>query len=169
MENIKFYEVNETYINYLLPYAPHLFHNSKKNQKNTRKYIGIIFCVNNMNYFAPLSSFKLKHETMKESIDFLKVGKYAVINLNNMFPVPDSECEYVDFANVEDKVYKNLLLSEYRIIKKMQNKIRKRAKQLYQHKITNGNETPLAKRCNDFIALEELCKKAANNAVVMEK
>ena len=159
MENIKFYEVNEAYINYLLPYAPHLFHNSKKNQKNARKYIGIILCVNNMNYFAPLSSFKPKHEKMKEGIDFLKVRKYAVINLNNMFPVPDNEFQYIDFETVKDKVYKDLLLSEYRIIKQMQNKIRKRAKQIYQHKITKGNETPLAKRCNDFVSLEKLCKE----------
>lgn len=43
--------------------------------------------VNGFDYFAPLSSFKDKHKTMKESVDFLKVKDYAVINLNNMFPV----------------------------------------------------------------------------------
>ena len=30
MDNIRFYEINAKYVDYLAPYAPHLFHNSKK-------------------------------------------------------------------------------------------------------------------------------------------
>lgn len=30
MESLKIYEINANYIDYLLPFAPHLFHNSKK-------------------------------------------------------------------------------------------------------------------------------------------
>lgn len=157
METIKFYEINEGYISYLSPYAPHLFHNSKRSQANTRKYIGVIFRVNGMDYFAPLSSHKPKHDKMKESMDFIKVGRYAVINLNSMFPVPNTECHYVDFAKINDRVYKDLLLAEYRIVKQIQAKIRKKAEQLYHHKRINGDDTPLAKRCNDFFALEKLC------------
>ena len=41
-----------------------------------------------MDYFAPLSSFKEKHTRMPEAVDFIKIKRYAVINLNNMFPVP---------------------------------------------------------------------------------
>ena len=41
MDEIKLYEVDGNYINFLLPYAPHLFQNSKSGQKNERKYIGI--------------------------------------------------------------------------------------------------------------------------------
>ena len=158
MENIRFYEINESYIDYLSPYEQHLFHNSRKEQVNTRKYLGVLLRVEGVDYFAPLSSFKAKHEKMKESLDFLKVGRYAVINLNNMFPVPNKECHYVDFAQIKDKAYKDLLLAEYRIIKKMQDKIRKRAAQLYHHKKINGNNTPLSKRCHDFVKLEKLCK-----------
>lgn len=40
-------------------------------------------------YFAPLSSFKPKHKRLSETIDFIKIGDMAVINLNNMFPVSD--------------------------------------------------------------------------------
>ena len=56
--SIRLYEVTSKYIDYLIPYAPHLFHNKKPGQHNERKYIGIILIVNNMNYFAPLSSYK---------------------------------------------------------------------------------------------------------------
>ena len=32
MDNIRFYEIDAKYVDYLAPYAPHLFHNSKKGQ-----------------------------------------------------------------------------------------------------------------------------------------
>lgn len=92
MDNIKLYEINSRYIDYLVPFAPHLFRNKKQNQQNERKYIGVVFHINGLDYFAPLSSFKPKHTQMKEGVDFLKLKNYAVINLNNMFPVPLSEC-----------------------------------------------------------------------------
>ena len=158
MDNIRFYEIRTQYIDYLVPYAPHLFHNSKKGQANQRKYIGIVLQVNGMNYFAPLSSFKPKHEGMKEGMDFIKVLRYAVINLNNMFPVPPSERVYVDFGAIKDPSYKSLLLAEYRYIKSIQTKIQKNAVTLYNHKLTKGNSTSLAQRCNDFSLLEAKCR-----------
>ena len=100
--SIKIYEVNPKYIDYLIPYAPHLFQNKQTGQSNERKYIGIVLSVNSMNYFAPLSSFKAKHERMKNGLDFIKIGNYAVININNMFPVPDGEYTYVDIPKMKD-------------------------------------------------------------------
>lgn len=157
MENIKLYEVDEDYIDYLSAYAPHLFLNSTASQKNTRKYLGIILRVNGFDYLAPLSSFKPKHANMKEGLDFLKVQDYAVINLNNMFPVPPTVYTYFDFSTVTDKKYKSLLLAEYRCIKSMQAKIYKNATALYKHKLSKGETTSLAKRCNDFALLESKC------------
>lgn len=139
MENLKIYD--NVYIDYLVPFAPHLFHNKKSDQENERKYIGITLVVNGMNYFAPLSSFKEKHRKMKNNIDFLKVGNYAVINLNNMFPVPLSLCKYVDISKEKDPAYRNLLSSEYRIISSMQRKILRNAKSIYDYKMKNGNST----------------------------
>lgn len=159
MDNIKIFEINTAYIDYLAPYAPHLFRNRQKGQANERKYIGVVLQINGLNYFAPLSSFKQKHIKMREGLDFLKIKNYAVINLNNMFPVPMSECRYVNFSDVKDPSYKSLLLSEYRFIKSIQDKIKKNAAALYKHKQINGDKTPLAKRCNDFALLETMCKK----------
>ena len=127
-------------------------------QCNERKYIGIILYINDVKYFAPLSSFKEKHERMKNGLDFIKVGNYAVININNMFPVPDREYTYVDIPKVKDPRYRKLLTAEYRIIRKLQDKIRNNAAELYKHKINKGNTTALAKRCNDFLLLEEKCR-----------
>ena len=158
MDNIKLYEVDAAYIDYLSAHAVHLFHNKKPGQQHERKYIGVVLCVNGMDYFAPLSSFKEKHHSMKPGLDFMKVKDYAVINLNNMFPVPDGCCTYVDIHMVTDHRYKTLLQAEYRIIKSMQERIRKNAALVYNHKLKNGNSTALAKRCNDFEKLEALCR-----------
>ena len=159
LENIKFYEVDEAYIDYLSPMAPHLFLNKKPGQQNSRKYIGIVLTVHGMNFFAPLSSFKDKHSRIPDGLDFIKVKHYAVINLNNMFPIPDGVYTYVDISKEKNPQYKSLLLAEYRFIKSIQEKIRKNAVTLYNHKKDNGNSTALAKRCNDFILLEEASKK----------
>ena len=158
MDNIKLYEINVNYITYLSTYAPHLFQNKKAGQRNERKYIGIVFQINNLDYFAPLSSFKDKHKLMKEGLDFIKIKDYAVINLNNMFPVPPSEVKYVDIRNERDPHYRALLLAEYRFIKSIQEKIRKNAQNVYKLKLKDGNNSALGKRCNDFLLLEKACE-----------
>ena len=112
-----------------------------------------------MNYFAPLSSYKDKHKKMKETIDFIKIKEYAVINLNNMIPVPENQIIELDINKEKDSSYRYLLQAESREINKQKNRIRKNAQIVYSHKIHNGNETVLAKRINDFIMLEKLCKK----------
>ena len=89
MDKLLFYEIDNKYIDFLSKFSEHLFHNAKITQTYTRKYIGILFEINDLKYFAPLSSFKLKHKRLSETVDFIKIGDMAVINLNNMFPVPD--------------------------------------------------------------------------------
>ena len=144
MENIKLYNVDPTYIEYLSPYAPHLFLNKQNGQQNERKYVGIVLSINGFDYFAPLSSFKDKHRLMKDGIDFIKIKQYAVINLKNMFPVDAGTYEYVDISKERNPKYRDLLRSEYRYIKSIQEKIRKNAANLYHHKTNNGNTTALS-------------------------
>ncbi len=62
---------------------------------------------------------------MKNGLDFIKVGNYAVININNMFPVPEKCYTYVDFSREGNQQYKKLLITEYRIILGLQDKIKK--------------------------------------------
>lgn len=91
MQRIKLYEISKEYIRYLGQYQQHVFYDG-----GTRKYIGILLEIEGFKYFAPLSSFKQKHANMKESVDFIKIKDYAVINLNNMIPVPDGQYVLVD-------------------------------------------------------------------------
>ena len=129
------------------------------NEKGKRKYIGIVFQINGINFFAPLSSYKTKHVKMKESVDFIKIKDYAVINLNNMIPVPNSQIVEIDINKEMDLSYRYLLQAESREINRQKNRIRKNAEIVYSHKKHNGNLTALAKRTNDFKLLEKLCRE----------
>lgn len=154
MQRIKIYEIKKEYIKYLSQYQQHLFYD-----EGTRKYIGIILEIKDFRYFAPLSSFKHKHKKMAESVDFIKIKDYAVININNMIPVPDGQYILVDINGTKDPHYKYLLQAESREINRQKNRIMKNAQIVYNHKLRNKDSTPLAKRTNDFTLLENKCKQ----------
>ena len=147
------------YIDFLSKFSEHLFHNAKITQTYTRKYIGILFEINGLKYFAPLSSFKPKHKRLSETVDFIKIGDMAVINLNNMFPVIDGVFSLKNPAEESDIQYKTLLNNEIRIIRQKEELIITNAKTVYNHKMTNDGKSKLSQRCNDFKLLEENCKE----------
>lgn len=155
MGKLKIYEISTGYVDYLALFIPHLFHNKKSGQQNERKYIGIVLEIHDQKYFAPLSSFKAKHKYMKEGLDLIKIKRLAVINLNNMFPVPQSQIVKFDIKKVKDQKYKALLQREYRVITSLEDKICENSRKLYEYKMEKGGSTPLAERCNDFRLLEE--------------
>ncbi|MBQ8166956.1 MAG: type III toxin-antitoxin system ToxN/AbiQ family toxin [Lachnospiraceae bacterium] len=155
--NLRIYEIKTEYIKYLSNHQEHIFSQSAGKEK--RKYIGVVFEIKGIKYFAPLSSYKDKHKKMKESVDFIKIKDYAVINLNNMIPVPESQIVNIDINNEKNPSYKYLLQAESREINRQKNRIKKNAEIVYSHKKHNGDSTALAKRTNDFILLEKLCSQ----------
>ena len=157
MRGLKIYEVNPRYIKYISNVQEHIFFS--EGDKSGRKYIGIILEINGYKYFAPLSSFKPKHKKMQEGVDFIKVKDYAVININNMIPVPDGEFALVDVNGISDPHYKYLLQAESREINRQKNRIFKNADIVYKHRLRNGDNSPLGKRTNNFVVLERACKK----------
>ena len=159
MDKLLFYEIDEKYINFLSQFSEHLFHNAKVSQTYSRKYVGILFEINGIKYFAPLSSFKLKHKRLSETVDFIKVGDMAVINLNNMFPVPENAYSLKNPNTEKNQQYRTLLNNEIRIIKQKTEQIINNAKTVYNHKMTNDGKSKLSQRCNDFKLLEEKYKE----------
>lgn len=83
----------------------------------------------------------------------------AVINLNNMFPVPDGIYSLKNPKTEKNLQYRTLLNNEIRIIRKKQELIINNAKSVYNHKTTNDGKSKLSQRCNDFKLLEIKCKK----------
>lgn len=159
MDKLLFYEIDEKYIDFLSQFSEHLFHNAKVSQTYSRKYVGILFEINGIKYFAPLSSFKPKHNRLSETVDFIKIGDMAVINLNNMFPVPETAYSLKNPNTEKNQQYRTLLNNEIRIIKQKTEQIINNAKTVYNHKITNDGKSKLSQRCNDFKLLEEKYKE----------
>ena len=157
MFRLRIYEVKSEYVEYLSKYQDHLFYD--KNNSNKRKYIGIVLEINGYKYFAPLSSFKKKHNKIKEGVDFIKIKDYAVININNMIPVPQGSYYAPDINAEKDTHYRFLLQAESREINRQKNRILKNAQIVYSHKKNYCGSTLLAKRTNDFEKLEQLCDK----------
>lgn len=100
-KKIQWYIINKNYINYLKQFDSKV---QNINYSNTSKpYLGIIFNINNFNYYVPISSVKSKHYSMSNNVDFIKIINnnkiLSVINLNNMIPIPESETTLLEYDN----------------------------------------------------------------------
>lgn len=166
MKDLQIYEIDSAYIKYLTTFEEHLFRNKKITQDFSRKYVGIILEINGFKYFAPLSSFKPKHKRLCETVDFIKIGIYAVLNLNNMFPAPMNLCKNVSIENIQNEHYRNLIRAEYRIIKQKTELITENAKSVYERKMINDGKSKLSQRCNDFKLLEQKCREYKVNKLL---
>lgn len=65
---------------------------------------------------------------MKESVDFIKIKDYAVININNMIPVPKGQLVELNINAEKDPHYKFFLQAESREINKQKNGLEKMRK-----------------------------------------
>lgn len=154
---LNFYEVNDEYVEYLSKFDKNVMYTKLENRKFKRKYIGILFEIENNYYISPLSSYKNKHKNMKDRLDFIKIGDKAVINLNNMFPVNLKNINMVEIEKEQNEKYKQLLRNEYSLCVPKFKIIIKNAKALYEQVVIYKME--IKNRCCDFKLLEEKCKE----------
>ena len=99
IHNLQIVRVNSKYCDYLREFDNKVIYNN--NGKELRPFIGILFNIENIEYFAPLSSPKPKHKKMKNTIDFFKIknGELGAVNFNNMIPVTNLNYTLVDLNN----------------------------------------------------------------------
>jgi len=135
-----------------------------ENGKENRPFIGILLTINNMSYFAPLTSPKPKHTQMKNSLDFMKIdnGKLGAINFNNMIPAPVKHMHKIDLTlksglSKKERNTINLLKKQITWCNANRAKIQKTAENLYR--LIKNNKAPenLLNRCCDFVMLEKAC------------
>ena len=163
MKSLKIYNVSQQYYNYVRRYddkVPHMSGN-----KAGRPFIGIVLEINDSLYFAPLTSPKIKHLRMRNSVDFTKIdeGKLGAINFNNMLPVPESEITEVELKiNIFDskslKAYKTLLEKQRIWCNEHKEHIYKKAEKLY-NLIDNPDRIKIKERCCNFRLLEQKCRE----------
>ncbi|MNV60516.1 hypothetical protein D3C71_1529820 [compost metagenome] len=155
--DVKFYTVTDAYIDYLHSFDKRV--QKHKDDGYPKPYVGIIMSMGGFNYFVPLSSPKSKHATMKENITFIKIldgqDLKAVINVNNMVPVPDSEYELLKFEDYKQE-HQDLLNKEYNEVKRIATKIIRNATNLYRMVTVQPDENSgYVKLCCDFKMLEQ--------------
>ena len=131
------------------------------NKHEKRPFIGVVFSINGMDYYVPLSSPKPKHKAMKNSKDFRKIngGKYGVINFNNMLPVIEEALIEFNIQDEPDYKYRNLLQNQYRAVVDDFENIKRVAHDLYYlYQLAEDQlkpfEVAIKNRCCNFKMLE---------------
>ena len=147
---------------------------NKVSLKANRPFIGIVFKVNNKEYFAPLSSPKEKHKRMKTNIDFFKIdkGNLGIINFNNMIPVINNDLcrNKLDLEmlskslNTDDIKYFRLLKNQLEYCEKNKNIILAKAEKIYNIFTKNldklsESQKKMYRRVNNFKVLEHASKE----------
>ncbi len=161
--NYNLVTVNSRYCDYLRNYDDRVSYNAQ--QKDLRPFVGVLFQINEYQYFAPLSSPKAKHLRMKNTMDFYKIngGKLGAINFNNMIPVPNGEYKPIDMnatcKTKKEKMYQELLKDQLRWLNRYGKNLKHKAKELYLKRIQNKLPENMVRRCCDFVVLEEKCRE----------
>lgn len=156
-------KIDYKYCDYLRKFDNKVAYNS--GSKEMRPFIGILFVVNEYEYFAPLSSPKVKHIHMKNNIDVVKIdkGRYGVVNFNNMIPVTPNNYELFDLnatpKNTYELKWQNLLKSQLLWLNKNIKNVKGKAFRLYEKYKSNKLDERIKSRCCNFILLEEKCKE----------
>ena len=167
-DKLYFITLTSNYLKYLGIYE------NKVSLKSNRPFIGIVFKVNNKEYFAPLSSPKEKHKGMKTNIDFFKIdkGKLGIINFNNMIPVINNDLcrNKLDLEmlskslNTDDIKYFRLLKNQLEYCEKNKNIILAKAEKIYNIFTKNldklsESQKKMYRRVNNFKVLEHASKE----------
>lgn len=161
-QSFKIVKVNSKYCDYLRKYDNKVSYNA--GLKDLRPFIGVLFKVNNMEYFAPLSSPKPKHKTIKNTLDLMKIdnGNYGVVNFNNMIPVNSKNYRKFDLnKNYKDKAKKfriELLRNQLRWLTVHKKEVYRKSKLLYNLYKNDKLPKNVKNRCCNFILLEEKCQ-----------
>ena len=181
--NLKFYTINEGYINFLRSYPKlsNVFNNKDNTSDFSRKYLGVVLSINEYKYYVPLSSPKISDYIVTDNGKAIRKSIIPIIRivvsnaqgnlelkgtlkLSNMIPVPDTMLKYYNFASETDTNYKILIEKEYDFIKKNKKLILKNATILYKQKTkekelynTNTKTPGYLKTVVDFKYAEEIC------------
>lgn len=152
MNRLKLYKVEAEFLDLLREIEPKV-----SLLKERRPFLGILIKLDEFNYLAPLTSPKIKHKSMKNSEDFIKIdsGNYGAINLNNMIPVPELKYDEININEEKDEAYKILLQNQLTWCNKNKENILKKASILRDKKLNNKLREDLDKRVCDFKKLEK--------------
>ncbi len=151
---MRLYKINLDYIRYLHNIDNRVQYNAGQGDtyNENRPYIGVVFNINGNPFFAPLEHPRPSHKTIKDRPHIFKIanGKYGIIGLNNMIPVPPSQLIAFDINTAPNR---KILLSQFVFCRKNKNRILAQASKVYQQRLTPNDF--VEKVYCDFQALEQ--------------
>ena len=159
--NLKIVRVDSEYCDYLRKFDNKVAYN--KYEKELRPFIGVLFKIDKCEYFAPLSSPKLKHLKMKNTVDFFKIkdGELGAVNFNNMIPVNKKNYTLVDLnketLTISEMKYQKLLREPLAWLNANYNQVKNKSFKLYDLYIKGKLPENIKSRCCKFNLLEEKC------------
>ena len=150
IRNFKIVKVDYKYCDYLRKFDNKVSYNA--GIKELRPFIGILFVVNDCDYYAPLSSPKEKHLHIKNNIDIIKIngGKLGVVNINKIT------------KNINELKRQQLLKDQLLWLNKNYNKIIINANKLYDLYTFGRLPERIKQRCCNFPLPIKKCKKYNN-------
>lgn len=158
---MRLYNIKDDYIEFLKQFD----HKVPQNKSGKRPYVGIIFKIDDYDYFAPMSSPKNKHRNMKNTKDFHKInsGSQGAINFNNMIPVPQSALKEIDINGIQDIRYKDLLNAQLQFMNSNRVTLQKKAEKLYSlvtsdDRTLSNQDLKVKSRCCNFERLQNEAK-----------
>lgn len=174
---MKFYTVNNSYVQQLYQVDSEVFFDPVN--YDNKPYVGIIVQNGSYDYFIPLTSAKDKHRKWKNisktnyiiyellSPDLSDIPSewvyiqtecfikhiLSVLEIKKMIPVPKGFYSQINFSEVSDKKYRDLLQKEYYFLKPLQDDIFSKARIIYTEQKATGIIHPF--HC-DFGKLEQI-------------
>lgn len=160
-KNFKIVKVDSKYCDYLRKFDNKVSYNA--GSKDLRPFVGVLFMIGNCEYFAPLSSPKLKHKSLRNKLDMIRIqnGDYGVVNFNNMIPVTTNN--YIEFdlnkkSSDKKEMYRlELLRNQLRWLTANRKEILTKSKLLYNLYKNDKLSKNIKERCCNFLLLEEKC------------
>lgn len=161
---MKLVVIDTKYIDYLRGFDKRVCYN--KDKYHTRPYVGVLFKLRNVMYFAPLTSSgksnKLKSNPKQESLIFFPIDNCNLggVNINNMIPVVEGVYNSVDMGieesdSLENVKYKRMLVEQLKFLSINEKKLRTKANILYNMKIKKQLSENRDLVVCDFRLLEE--------------
>ena len=157
----KLVKIDKDYCNYLRKFDYRVTYND--GVKELRPFIGVLFSIDNIEYFAPLASPKPKHKQLKSNLDLIKIqgGNLGVVNLNNMIPVKLGLYEIIDLNPIGKEIDMqkriSLLKKQLYWLNSKSDELMLKAFTLHFRYCENILPERLKNRCCNFPLLEEKC------------
>ena len=158
MSDLKFYEVDASYIDYLLKVDSRVPRVDYSASSPHDKFLcGIVLKVHNHDYFAPITSFN-KPQRTNVLIRNTQGRILSSIRLSFMIPIPPGAVSLKDIDSEPSQNYKFLLYNELRFCNKNADYIRHRARIVYDS-VTVKKIPLMVQNCCDFGKLEIACSE----------